>query len=106
MPGKDRAGSARNMRDIFRWPSTDRLPIEGTGHVKTINLTSLKAGAAPFAVALALISAPAFAQEAAPQADAAAEAEPTAIIVTGSLIRNPNLVLATPVNVTRPIRSR
>ena len=68
--------------------------------MKTINLTSLKAGAAPFAVALALISAPAFAQDAAPQADAAAEAEPTAIIVTGSLIRNPNLVQATPVNVT------
>lgn len=68
--------------------------------MKTINTTSLKAGAAPFAVALALISAPAFAQEAAPQADVAAEAEPTAIIVTGSLIRNPNLILATPVNVT------
>ncbi|MEI6640701.1 MAG: TonB-dependent receptor [Novosphingobium sp.] len=68
--------------------------------MKTINLTALKAGAAPLAVALALVSAPAFAQQAAPQADAAAEAEPQAIIVTGSLIRNPNLVQATPVNVT------
>jgi len=68
--------------------------------VKTINLTALKAGAAPLAVALALVSAPSFAQQAAPQADAAAEAEPQAIIVTGSLIRNPNLVQATPVNVT------
>jgi hypothetical protein len=69
--------------------------------VKTINTTALKAGAAPFAVALALVSAPAFAQEAAPQADAATEVnEPTAIVVTGSLIRNPNLVQATPVNVT------
>ena len=89
------------MRDIFRQPSPDRLPIEGTGHVKTINTTALKAGAAPLAVALALISAPSFAQQAAPQADAATEAnEPTAIVVTGSLIRNPNLVQATPVNVT------
>lgn len=62
---------------------------------------ALKNGAAPFAVALALVSAPAFAQQAAPQADAATETnEPTAIVVTGSLIRNPNLVQATPVNVT------
>jgi outer membrane receptor protein involved in Fe transport len=69
--------------------------------VKTNNNAALKAGAAPFALALALVSAPAFAQEAAPQADAAADAaEPTAIVVTGSLIRNPNLVQATPVNVT------
>jgi len=69
--------------------------------VKTINNAALKAGAAPFAVALALVSAPAFAQDAAPQADAATETnEPTAIVVTGSLIRNPNLVQATPVNVT------
>lgn len=63
--------------------------------------TALKAGAAPFALALALVSAPAFAQDVAPQADAATETnEPTAIVVTGSLIRNPNLVQATPVNVT------
>lgn len=69
--------------------------------MKTINNAALKAGAAPFAVALALVSAPAFAQETAPQADAATETnEPTAIVVTGSLIRNPNLVQATPVNVT------
>jgi outer membrane receptor protein involved in Fe transport len=69
--------------------------------VKTINNAALKAGAAPFAVALALVSAPAFAQETAPQADTATETnEPTAIVVTGSLIRNPNLVQSTPVNVT------
>ena len=69
--------------------------------MKTNKNTVLKAGAAPFAVALALVSAPAFAQQAAPQADAATETnEPTAIVVTGSLIRNPNLVQATPVNVT------
>ncbi len=69
--------------------------------MKTNNNAALKAGAAPFALALALATAPAFAQEAAPQADAATETvEPTAIVVTGSLIRNPNLVQATPVNVT------
>jgi outer membrane receptor protein involved in Fe transport len=69
--------------------------------VKTNKNTVLRTGAAPFAVALALVSAPAFAQEAKPQADAATETnEPTAIVVTGSLIRNPNLVQATPVNVT------
>ncbi|GEO00094.1 TonB-dependent receptor [Novosphingobium sediminis] len=69
--------------------------------MKTNNNAALKAGAAPFALALALISAPAFAQEAAPQADSATETnEPTAIVVTGSLIRNPNLIQATPVNVT------
>lgn len=69
--------------------------------MKTNNNAALKAGAAPFALALALISAPAFAQEAAPQADSGTDAvEPTAIVVTGSLIRNPNLVQATPVNVT------
>ncbi len=69
--------------------------------MKTNNNAALKAGAAPFALALALATAPAFAQQAAPQADAATETnEPTAIVVTGSLIRNPNLVQATPVNVT------
>ncbi|WP_072383182.1 TonB-dependent receptor domain-containing protein [Novosphingobium sp. NDB2Meth1] len=69
--------------------------------MKTNNNAALKAGAAPFALALALATAPAFAQEAAPQADAATETvEPTAIVVTGSLIRNPNLIQATPVNVT------
>ncbi|KPF81598.1 MAG: TonB-dependent receptor [Sphingomonadales bacterium] len=69
--------------------------------MKTNNNAALKAGAAPFALALALATAPAFAQTAAPQADAATETvEPTAIVVTGSLIRNPNLVQATPVNVT------
>ncbi|MFM9935709.1 MAG: TonB-dependent receptor domain-containing protein, partial [Novosphingobium sp.] len=65
-----------------------------------MNTTALKAGAAPLALALALVSAPAFAQQAAPQADAAADAEPTTIIVTGSLIRNPNLIQANPVLVT------
>jgi len=98
-------GEANRSGNFFRWPWGPYPglgpPIEGTGHVKTNNNAALKAGAAPFALALALATAPAFAQEAAPQADAATETvEPTAIVVTGSLIRNPNLVQATPVNVT------
>ena len=61
----------------------------------------LKVSAAPFALSLALISAPAFAQD----AEVAAQAEETAdaggdIVVTGSLIRNPNLQSSSPVNVT------
>ena len=71
--------------------------------MKTINAGVLKAGTAPIAVALALISVPAFAQQVAPQAEAAAAPEDKSeavIVVTGSLIRNPNLVQATPVNVT------
>ncbi|MFA7586090.1 MAG: TonB-dependent receptor [Novosphingobium sp.] len=48
-------------------------------------------------VGLALISTPAFAQDA---AEAAAPVDENLIIVTGSLIRNPNLEQANPVNVT------
>ena len=55
---------------------------------------------APVVLGLALISAPAFAQTAAPQAaDEAADAGDE-IVVTGSLISNPNLVQSAPVNVT------
>ena len=59
-------------------------------------MSNLKYAAAPLALGLALISAPSFAQ------DAAAEAEEsdTEIVVTGSLIQNPNLVQSTPVNAT------
>ena len=67
-------------------------------------MTALKVGAAPFAVALAMIAAPAIAQtapaEAQPQAAPETVDDANTIIVTGSLIRNPNLVQATPVNVT------
>ncbi len=66
----------------------------------------LKAGTASFALSLALVSAPAFAQDttdAAAQPVAQAETTSTGddpIVVTGSLIKNPNLERATPVNVT------
>lgn len=58
-------------------------------------MSNLKYAAAPLALGLALISTPSFAQ------DAAEEEEPgTEIVVTGSLIQNPNLVQSTPVNAT------
>jgi len=59
----------------------------------------LKAGVAPLALGLALSGAPAFAQDDQTTTDTTAQTD-TAIVVTGSLIRNPNLEQATPVNVT------
>ncbi len=63
--------------------------------VKLTTLTKFKASSAPVVLGLALISAPAFAQDA-----AEGDNESTDIVVTGSLITNPNLEQATPVNVT------
>lgn len=64
-------------------------------------INSLKIGAAPFVVALASLSASAQAQVTAPLGGtpppAASEAYSDPIVVTGSLIRNPNLVQANPV---------
>ncbi len=61
--------------------------------------TKLATSAAPAVIGLALLSTPAFAQDAA--ADEGEEAGKDApIVVTGSLIRNPNLEQANPVNVT------
>lgn len=68
--------------------------------MKTNNNAAFKAGAAPFALALALISAPAFAQDTNAQADAATEAsDATAIVVTGSRIARPDLESSVPVSV-------
>ncbi|WP_225207364.1 TonB-dependent receptor domain-containing protein [Novosphingobium huizhouense] len=65
------------------------------------NFSKLKAGVAPAALCLAMVAQTAFAQEAATPPQASDDAEPQQqIVVTGSLIRNPNLVQATPVNVT------
>jgi iron complex outermembrane recepter protein len=63
--------------------------------VKKTQFAKLKMGAAPLVLGVALISAPAFAQDA--DEDGAKEGE---IVVTGTLIRNPNLEQSTPVNVT------
>lgn len=87
---------------LARWAPDDRrsfiIPEQGTGSVKKFSTqTMLRVAAAPAALSLALLSTQAFAQE--PQS-AEAEAGDETIIVTGSLIRNPNLVQSTPVNVT------
>ncbi|MEQ1496344.1 MAG: hypothetical protein ABL912_11385 [Novosphingobium sp.] len=63
--------------------------------MKKSTITALKAGTAPLVLGLALISTPSFAQDAAEEED-----DGQTIVVTGSLIRNPNLVQANPVNVT------
>ena len=63
--------------------------------MKKTQYSKLKLGAAPLVLSVALVSAPAYAQDAAEQTAAQSE-----IVVTGSLIRNPNLEQSTPVNVT------
>ena len=66
--------------------------------MKKTQYSKLRLGAAPLVLSVALVSAPAFAQDA---TDAAEEgAAQSEIVVTGSLIRNPNLEQSTPVNVT------
>ena len=64
--------------------------------VKKTTLSALKAGSAPVVLGLALLSTQAFAQDAAEEAPE----DGNVIVVTGSLIKNPNLVQANPVNVT------
>lgn len=59
--------------------------------------SALRNSAAPFALALALIAAPAFAQDAPQAADALVD-QPE-IVVTGSRIVNPNLRSSVPVAV-------
>ena len=72
--------------------------IIGAKPVIKARMSNLKYAAAPLALSLALISTPSFAQE---TADTVAEEETaTDIVVTGSLIRNPNLASSSPVNVT------
>lgn len=63
--------------------------------MKKTRISNLKYAAAPLAIGLALISTPSFAQDAADEEEPAGE-----IVVTGSLIQNPNLVQSTPVNAT------
>jgi outer membrane receptor protein involved in Fe transport len=63
--------------------------------VKKTHYSKLKLGAAPLVLSVALVSAPAYAQDAEEGATGSSE-----IVVTGTLIRNPNLEQSTPVNVT------
>ena len=63
--------------------------------MKKTQFSKLKLGAAPLVLSVALVSAPAYAQDAEEGAATGGE-----IVVTGTLIRNPNLEQSTPVNVT------
>lgn len=63
--------------------------------MKKTQFSKLKLGAAPLVLSVALASAPAYAQDAEDGAATGGE-----IVVTGTLIRNPNLEQSTPVNVT------
>ncbi len=64
--------------------------------MKKTQYSKLKLGAAPLVLGIALVSAPAYAQDTAEEG-AATSSE---IVVTGTLIRNPNLERSSPVNVT------
>ena len=64
--------------------------------MKKTQYSKLKLGAAPLVLGVALVSAPAYAQD----AEATGTTSNSEIVVTGSLIRNPNLEQSTPVNVT------
>ncbi len=63
--------------------------------MKKTQYSKLKLGAAPLVMSIALVSAPAYAQDAAVE-DTATDSE---IVVTGTLIRNPNLESSSPVAV-------
>ena len=63
--------------------------------MKNTRISRFKYAAAPLAIGLALLSTPSFAQEAAEEEETGSE-----IIVTGSLISNPNLERSAPVNTT------
>jgi hypothetical protein len=65
----------------------------------SLNRAALKASAATLVLALLASPVAGLAQTATAAADAAAEDDGT-IVVTGSLIKNPNLISAAPINVT------
>ncbi len=70
--------------------------------MKNSRTNNFKNAAAPLALALALISTPSFAQDAAPDAtasDAEAVDEEKILVVTGSRIARPNIELSSPVSV-------
>jgi hypothetical protein len=71
-------------------------PVARDCTVKKIQHSKLKLGVAPLVLSIALVSAPAFAQDAAEEG----ATDNSEIVVTGSLVRNPNLTTSSPVNVT------
>ncbi|WP_428632002.1 TonB-dependent receptor domain-containing protein [Sphingopyxis sp.] len=64
--------------------------------MKKTQFSKLKLGAAPLVLSVALVSVPAFAQDAADEV----ATDSSEIVVTGTLVRNPNLQSSSPVNVT------
>ena len=66
----------------------------------SLNRAALKGGAATLVLALLATPVVGLAQTAAGTTVAAAAADDGMIVVTGSLIKNPNLISATPINVT------
>lgn len=84
-------------------PSVSHSRIRDWKNMKTQKFLSrarLSAGVAPVVLGLAMVAAPAYAQTAqAPQA-ATDDTSSDEIVVTGSLISNPNLEQSAPVNVT------
>ncbi|HEY0595663.1 TonB-dependent receptor domain-containing protein [Sphingopyxis sp.] len=66
--------------------------------MKKTQYSKLKLGVAPLVMSVALVSAPAFAQDTAAADEATGET--SEIVVTGTLVRNPNLTTSSPVNVT------
>lgn len=65
--------------------------------IKNEKTRGLRASAAPLVLGLALFSAPALAQNTAPQVADEAAAEEDAIIVTGSRIVRPDLAASVPI---------
>lgn len=81
-------------------PSVSHSRIRDWKNMKTQKFLSrarLSAGVAPVVLGLAMVAAPAYAQTAQAATDDTSSDE---IVVTGSLITNPNLEQAAPVNVT------
>src|SRR3546814_13292532 len=76
-------------------PGNFNPPVARDCTVKKTHYSKLKLGAAPFVMSVALVSAPAYAQDAAVEGAAPGEE----IVATGTLIRNLNLEQSTPVNV-------
>src|SRR5690606_16509644 len=68
--------------------------------IKIDSIRTLRAGAAPFSLALALVATPGFAQDAAPQGGAEApEADDEEIVVTGTILRGSTTDSVSPITV-------
>lgn len=84
------------VRAFVRLPNCARQIKKGDFVVKQIQRSKLTLSAAPLVLGIALVSAPAFAQDA---AEEGASAEQSDIVVTGSRIARPDLEVTSPVTV-------